>query len=208
MILVKKALRTIRENKAQYLGSMFLIAVSCMLMVMMNLVSVNLDNTFSSFKSNHMMSDAEIYLDTNPDVADLESRFNVEIEQSGVADYELNPSQTLRIFSFNTEINIPAVSSGNALESGEILLDRMFAQTNGYEIGDTLRINGEEYRYAGNMMLPNYIYVSKSKQDMINDPKTFGLAVEQRSENSAGTADERRKDQQQSKLCRTSTSPG
>lgn len=177
MILIKKALRTIWENKAQYLGSMFLIAVSCMLMVMMNLVSKNLENTFSSFKSNNVMSDAEVYLDTRLDLADMEKRFNAEIERSGVADYELNPGQMLRIFSFNTQVNIPAVSNGKEPGKGEILLDELFAKTNGYKIGDTLRIGGKEYRYAGNMMLPNYIYVVKSKQEMINDPKTFGLAV-------------------------------
>lgn len=176
-MLVKKVLRTISENKAQYVGSMFLIAVSCMLMVMMNLVSVNLDNTFSAFKSNHTMSDAEIYVDADLDIAGMESRFNAEIEQSGVADYELHPGQTLRIYSFNAQVNVPAVTSGQQLGAGEILLDELFARTNGYELGDILRIGGKEYTYAGNMTLPNYIYIAKSKEEMIRDPQTFGLAV-------------------------------
>ncbi|MGZ7444360.1 ABC transporter permease [Paenibacillus sp. TH7-28] len=177
MMLVKKALRTISENKAQYVGSMFLIAVSCMIMVMMNLVSANLDRTFSALKSNNVMSDAEVYLDGDFDMASMESRFNAKIEQSGVADNEFLPGQTLRIYSFNNKVNIPVIASGKAPGKGEILLDALFAKTNGYEIGDTLRIGDKEYSYAGNMMLPNYIYIAKSKEELIRDPKTFGLAV-------------------------------
>lgn len=177
MMLVKKVLRTISENKGQYLGSMFLIAVSCMLLVMMNLVSKNLDNSFSSLKSNYEMSDAEMYIDTDLDIAGMESRFDAEIEQGGVADYELHPRQILRIFSSNSQVNIPAVINGKEPSGGEILLDELFAKINGYEMGDLLRIGGKEYKYAGNMVLPNYIYIVKSKEEMIRDPKTFGLAV-------------------------------
>ncbi|SHE89501.1 putative ABC transport system permease protein [Seinonella peptonophila] len=177
MILIKKVLRTIWTDKAPYLGSMFLIAFSCMLMVMMNLVSKNLNNTYSAYKSNHVMSDVEVYLDTELDMADMKKRFNVKIEQSGVTDYSSKDGQILRIFSFNTQINTPAVSSGKKLESGEILLDKLYAKKNGYEIGDIVQIAGKKYKYAGDMTLPNYIYVAKSKDEVIRDPKNFGLAV-------------------------------
>jgi putative ABC transport system permease protein len=177
MALLRKTLRTIRDNKAQYLGAFFMVLLSSLLLVGMSMVGNNLGIIFDAFSSTNMLGDAEFRTAAPIDVPALESRFNAVIERSSVIDYELQPGQTLRIFSQNTRANTHAVIAGEDLTGNTILIDPLFASGNQLNIGDTLTIGGKGYPISGIMVLPNYIYIIRSKEEMINDPKAFGIAV-------------------------------
>jgi putative ABC transport system permease protein len=177
MTLLRKTLRTIRANKGQYLGAFIMVFISSMLLVGMTMVANNLGIIFDAFSTTNQLGDAEFFTPAALDIADLESRFDASIEQSSVADVELMPGQTLRIFSANQQVNTHAVISGEDLREGDILIDPLFAAANELHTGDALRIGEKAYRIAGNMVLPNYIYIIRSKEEMINDPKAFGIAV-------------------------------
>ena len=75
------------------------------------------------------------------------------------------------------EVNIPAVEEGSLSGASEIMLNRLFAETNGYGIGDTITVAGKEFTVSGYCLLPNFIYVVESKEVMMNDPSTFGVGV-------------------------------
>jgi putative ABC transport system permease protein len=177
MILLRKTFRTMLGNKAQFLGAFAMVLISSLLMVGTTMVGDNLGIIFDGFSTNHLLGDAEFTTRNELDTDSLESRFDAVIEKSSVIDYELKPGQTLRIFSENTRANLHAVIQGNDLDEGDILVDPLFAAANGLKIGDALRIGGEDYEIAGIMVLPNYIYIIRSKEEMINDPKAFGIAV-------------------------------
>lgn len=177
MILFRKTLRTMLENKAQYLGAFLMVLISSMLMVAMTLVAANLENLFNIFSSNNQLADAEFSLASEMDLKDLPERFNAVIEQSSLADYELNPGQTLRIFSANKQLNRHAILEGSDLGSQDILIDPLFAAANNLKTGDSLQIGGQSYKISGKMALPNYLYIIRSKEEMINTPQTFGVAV-------------------------------
>lgn len=177
MPLLHKTFRTIMENKAQYLGIFIMVLVSSMLLVGMTMVADNLGHIFESFSANNRLADAEFSTDTAIDIDALEKRFNAIIEQSSVADYESQPGQTLRIFSENSRLNLPAVMEGNDLTGNDILIDPQFSAANDLNVGDSLMIRGKSYEISGIMVLPNYIYIVRSKEEMINDPQSFGIAV-------------------------------
>lgn len=176
-ILLRKSLRTIKENKAQYFGAFFMLLISSMLIVGMTMVAGNLGIIFDAFSTSNMLGDVEFGASAEIDKESLGDRFDVVIEKGAVADYELKPGQTLRIFSENAKVNLHAVIEGRALGENEILIDPLFASANDLKIGDTLVINGMEYEVSGNMVLPNYIYIIRSKEEMVNDPTAFGIAV-------------------------------
>lgn len=165
------------ENKGIYLGALYLVLIASLVFVTMVMVASNLQTTFNTFSTEHKLADAEFYLDSEINLQELESQFNARLEQSSVIDYETKPGQTLRIFSSNEVLNTHAVLEGQDLDDNSILLDKTFAGTNKIEIGDTLNINRKDYRVAGTMALPNYIYVIKSKEELINNAKAFGVAV-------------------------------
>lgn len=177
MVLFKKAIRTMLEHKARYIGSMLLLLISSMMFVTTNMTSMNLDNTFTAFSERNVLSDAEFEVDAEIDAAALGRQFAAKAERGGTADCEVKPGQTLRVFSAMDEVNIPAVQEGSLPGRSEIMLDRPFAQTNGYQIGDKITVAGREFTVAGYALLPNYIYVIQSKEEMMNDPGTFGIAV-------------------------------
>lgn len=177
MTLFRKVIRTMLEHKARYIGAMLLLMISSMMFVVLNMTSINLNNTFTVFSERNVLSDAEFSTDSEIDAAALGQQFAAKVELGGTADCEVKPGQTLRVFSMMNLVNIPAVQEGNLPGDSEIMLDRLFAETNGYKIGDTITIANKDFTVSGYTLLPNYIYVIKSKEAMMNDPKTFGVGV-------------------------------
>ncbi len=177
MVMLKKVIRTIYEHKGQYLGALILIFVSSTLFVMLNMVASNLDNTFNRFSQKNVLSDAEFYTNETIDINAIENQFNAKAEESGVSDCEIKKGQILRVFSENTKVNIPSVSEGASPKASEVLIDKLFSNANGYKVGDTLNIDGKNFKISGFVKLPNYIYIIKSKDEIINDPKAFGIGV-------------------------------
>ncbi len=177
MTLLKKAIRTMLANKARYIGSVLLLMISSMMFVMTNTTSINLNNTFSEFSSRNALSDAEFSIDFEMDAAALGGQFAAKVELGGTADCEVIPGQTLRVFSMMDTVNIPAVQEGSLPGNSQIMLDRLFAKTNGYEIGSAITVASREFTVSGYAFLPNFIYIVKSKEAMMNDPKTFGVGV-------------------------------
>lgn len=180
MALRRKTLRTIRENKAQYFGAFFMVLVSSMLLVGMTMVANNLEIIFNAFSTNSLLGDAEFAVNSELDTS-LADESNASIEKSSVVDYELQSGQTLRIFATNEKLNRHAVLEGHDLDENSILLDPLFTSANDLKIGDIMVVAGKEYTIAGTVALPNYIYVIRSTEEMINDPTKFGIAVLSRS---------------------------
>ena len=177
MALFKKVLRTMSERKGIYAGAFYLVLLCSMLFVAMVMVAGNLQTIYDSFTDGNMLADAEFYLDSEVNPDELESRFDARFEQSSVVDYETKPGQTLRIFSGNEALNKHAVLQGQDLGRDSLLIDKTFAGVNKINIGDTMRISGKDYKVAGTMALPNYIYVIRSREEMINNARAFGIAV-------------------------------
>ena len=190
MALQRRIIRTLRENKAQYLGAFFMVLISSMLFVGMNLVAANLSTIFGAFSENNQLADAEFAVDSDLAISDLEAQFNAHIEKSGVIDVELESGQTLRIFPDNEKVNLPAIIDGRDLDENSILIDPLFATANNLQPGDSLTVAGKLYSIAGTMVLPDYIYIVRSKEEMINDPAIFGIAVLRRAnfDSLSGTA--------------------
>ncbi|HBC94540.1 MAG TPA: ABC transporter permease [Pelotomaculum sp.] len=177
MTLFRKVIRTMLEYKSRYIGAMLLLTISSMMFVMLNMTSINLNNAFTVFSERNVLSDAEFSTDTEIDTAALGEQFAAKVELGGTADCEVRPGQTLRVFSMMNAVNIPAVQEGHLPGTSEIMLGRLFAKTNGCKIGDKITVANREFTVSGYTLLPNYIYVIKSKEVMMNDPKTFGVGV-------------------------------
>ncbi len=177
MIINKKIKRTMLESKSQYLGSVLLIVISCLLYTLLNQLSSNMDQMASSFEKSYIQEDASFTTGEDLNIPELESRFGTRIEKGAAFDFAVLGDKTLRIFSENTKVNLPAVTEGAGLSGNDILLDPAFAKANGLKIGNTLKILDKPFKIAGFMSLPNYIYPLKSETDVISNPDSFGTAV-------------------------------
>ncbi|MFA0814683.1 MAG: ABC transporter permease [Anaerofustis sp.] len=178
MELNRTIIRTIRAYRTQYVGSLILIIVSCMLFTMMNFLSLNMKEMTDAFESGSVQEDAEFSTNVPIDNLDsLQDTTGATIEAFGSFDWDVADQVTLRVFSENDAVNLPAVISGSLPQSHEILLDPAFAETNGYEIGSVITISGTEFTVSGTMSLPNYIYPLESESDLMSNPSHFGIAV-------------------------------
>lgn len=178
MIINKKIKRTILEGKSQYFGSVVLIMISCLLFTMLSLLSNNMNSLTSLFEKKNVLEDASFVTgDKLPNIPDLESKFNALIEEGGTFDYAVSSDKTLRVFSENTKVDIPAVIEGKKLDGNDILIDPAYAAANKLKVGDTIKIFDKSFVISGFMSLPNYIYPLKSENDLMSDPKSFGVAV-------------------------------
>ncbi|MCX7747795.1 MAG: ABC transporter permease [Clostridia bacterium] len=178
MIINKKIKRTMMESKSQYLGSLALIIISCLLYTMFNQLSSNMADITSSFEKNYVQEDASFIADRKlSSIENLESKFNMRIEETGVEDYPVSEDKVLRIFSQNAKVNLPAIIDGKPLSGNDILLDPAYAKANKIKIGDLININNKDFKISGFMSLPNYIYPLKKESDLLNDPNSFGITV-------------------------------
>lgn len=85
---------------------------------------------------------------------------------------------TLRIFAEREEVNRVCLLDGEMPEEAdEIAIDRMYADNNDIEIGDTMRISGKELKVCGLVALPDYSTMYQDNNDMMFDSKLFGVAV-------------------------------
>jgi putative ABC transport system permease protein len=179
MVINKRIKRVFYENKAQYIGSVLLIVLSCLLFTSMVLVGSNLKRLTNEFENGYVQEDASFTTGKSIiNLQELESAGDAVIEEGKSFDYGLSEGITLRVFTKNDKINIPAIIEGNELNgSGEILLNPAFAAAHNYKIGDVLTILTKQFIVAGFMALPNYMYPLKSETDIMYSPQNFGIAV-------------------------------
>ena len=178
MVINKRVKRVLLENKAQYIGSILLIVLSCLLFTAMTLTGANMEQILKDFRNKYVQEDAFFTADEEiGNLKELESEADAVIEEGKTFDYTLSEGKTLRIFSKNDSINLPAILEGKELSGGDILLNPNFAAANNYKIGDVMMILDKQFTVIGFMALPNYIYPLQSESDIMFSPQNFGVAV-------------------------------
>ncbi|MDR1768289.1 MAG: ABC transporter permease [Propionibacteriaceae bacterium] len=171
------------EHKGRYIGSTLLLLLASMLLVTMYQASLDLEQTFDAEARLGNLSDAEFTLDQPIDAAALAAQFDADVELGGTADVDVDADRSLRVFSLMDSVNKPVVEAGKLPSAdGEIMLDQAFADANGYAVGDTVQAGGRRYAVSGTGYLPNFIYIIKSKAELMADPAKFGAAVVARSD--------------------------
>jgi putative ABC transport system permease protein len=178
MALNNRIRRVFLEHRGQFLGSIAIVILSSLAFTSMTHFASNFERLANEFQGGYAQEDATFTTDRRiADLRELESAANAIIEEGRSLDYRLEDGNTLRIFSRNERVNLPAIVEGEALSSGRILLNPpVFGAGDSYRIGDELRILDRSFTVSGFAALPNYIYPLQSEVDMMPRPG-FGVAV-------------------------------
>ncbi|WP_273225526.1 ABC transporter permease [Geosporobacter ferrireducens] len=178
MVINKRIKRVLLENKAQYIGSIILIILSSFIFNYTSQFGMNFERLANEFQEGYVQEDASFTTSKEiENLQELESAANAMIEEGLTLDYTLSEGKTLRIFSQNNRVNLPAILDGKELSgSGDILISPVFADTHNYKIGDELNILDKTFTIVGFAALPNYIYPLQSEEMMMPLPG-FGIAV-------------------------------
>ncbi len=108
-----------------------------------------------------------------------------EIEALGIKLYEnfyleeaLDNGNTLRIFKNREEIDRVCLMEGHLPEkTGEIAIDRMYADNNKLSLGDTLTSGKKAWKITGLVALSDYSALFQNNSDSMFDSVQFGVSV-------------------------------
>lgn len=107
------------------------------------------------------------------------------IQDLGVTLYDnfyveeaLTNESTLRIFSIRTEVDLICLMEGAMPQNtGEIAIDRMYADNNQIQVGDMLESSSRSWTVTGLVALSDYSCLFSSNNDSMFDAVKFGVAV-------------------------------
>lgn len=103
---------------------------------------------------------------------------NAYIEASSDGKSDSGTENTLRIFRLRQEVNLACLMKGEFPRTAEeIALDRMYADNNDIEAGDTIRVAGKELTVSGLVALSDYSALFSDNGDMMFDSVKFGVAL-------------------------------
>ena len=108
-----------------------------------------------------------------------------DIEKKGLTLYEnfyiekaLLNGTTLRIFKNRTKVDKVCLMKGRLPEkTGEIAIDRMYADNNKLSVGDSLQSGKRKWKITGLVALSDYSALFQNNNDTMFDAVKFGVAV-------------------------------
>ncbi len=87
-------------------------------------------------------------------------------------------SSNIRVYENQNQMNVASVLEGKLpTKRNEIALDRMFAQNNDIQVGDTITLKSKKLHVVGLIALPNYSSLFESNSDMMFDSLHFSVAL-------------------------------
>ena len=107
------------------------------------------------------------------------------MEEQGIKIYEnyyieeaLTNGSTMRFFKNRDEVDKVCIMEGRLPKTtGEIAIDRMYADNNSLKIGDTLSSGDKTWKIAGLIALSDYSALFQNNNDSMFDAVKFGVSV-------------------------------
>jgi len=181
MVIKKIPMRIMKREFLQFFSIMMLVAIAVMTYTLFAVSMEDIEINYKIFKKDFVQEDGYFITSQKIDEKLLKEKFGVELEER--LFYEIQQDGvTLRIFSISNKINKPYVEAGKMPRQGEVLLDPSFFKTQQYHTYDEIVISGKKFRVSGVGYLPDYIYIIKNDQDLLPDPKHFGVVLMLKSE--------------------------
>ncbi len=104
--------------------------------------------------------------------------YNLFYKNEALVGFDADTVKTVRVYSLRDTVNTVCLMEGKMpAASDEIAIDRLFAETNKVNIGDTLRFPECEYKVSGYVALPDYSCLYENNSDMMFSAVNFCVAV-------------------------------
>lgn len=183
MTINKRAGRSIRKNKAFYIISIILTALTSMVIVAAVSTGHTLTDVVKNFVDDYKAEDAEFVTYkplTDEDIENLENEYDVIIEYSRYKDISVKNGDlegtTIRIFDMPEKLNLCEVRDGSEPKDGEALLTQDFADIHDIKIGDNVSLGAYSYKISAYTTKTDYIYMLEKLTGYI-DNKKFAVMV-------------------------------
>ena len=176
MVINKKLMRGTRSVKLRLLGVLAITLFSTALMISFSLAMKSVSARLEEFRREHALHDIRMETVTPIDVNALPD--GAEAEMRYFLDADLSDGRLLHITSLTEKNDTVCVTEGEAVnERGELLLDRMFAESNGISIGDKIDVLGKSFVVCGFYTSPDTLLPAKTADSIMISSDSFGLAA-------------------------------
>ncbi len=196
MTINKRAGRSIRKNKAFYIISIILTALTSMVIVAAVSTGHTLTDVVKNFVDDYKAEDAEFVTYkplTDENIENLENEYDVIIEYSRYKDISVKNGDlegtTVRIFDMPEKLNLCEVRDGSKPKDGEALLTQDFADVHDIKVGDNVSLGAYSYKISAYTTKADYIYMLEKLTGYI-DNKKFAVMVVNSNEYDKLDADE------------------
>lgn len=103
---------------------------------------------------------------------------DVKVYELFYKDKELTSGHTIRVYKLRDKVNRADLMSGDYPKTDtEIVIDRLYAENNEIKIGDTLKINGKDFKVCGFVAMGDYSSLFKNNTDMMFDANKFTVSM-------------------------------
>ena len=107
------------------------------------------------------------------------------LEKEGVTIYDLNyieeeveSTSTIRLFKPRNKVNQVCIMEGKLPQSkNEIAIDRMYADNNNYQVGQTIKVGKKKLKITGLVALSDYSALFSKNSDLMFDAVKFGVGI-------------------------------
>ncbi|QPC46784.1 ABC transporter permease [Mangrovibacillus cuniculi] len=178
--LRRAVFRQMKLQKASLIGAWLLLFLGAFLFVLLSHSSTVVEDNFKTFRDTSDQEDVHVFISTpieEQDIASLQTN-EISVEQRFTLDAEVEnlDNSTVRLFTITERINVPFVQEGRMpKDPQEVALSDMFANEHDIKLGDTILLGSNEFLVVGLVYAPDYIFPLRNENDLINDPKAFGL---------------------------------
>jgi putative ABC transport system permease protein len=193
VILLKKMVRDLMDNKLAYIACILVMSIGLMIFSSMNIVMENLNYSKEIFYEKYRMADIFITLNgiSNSSLEKLEDIDGIKTIQgyhsSDFRVLNLNSEDTfLKINSYDnvskTNLNNVFIENGTLVSNDEnsIMIGKSFLEANELSIGDNIDIliqgKNIEFKICASVMSPDNVYTIKGSTDIFPDAITYSFA--------------------------------
>ena len=191
--LIKRFPRELRNNLGKYLGIFLLMSVSIALTSGFLLAANSISVIIQEMPAKYAIEDGrfttafkatDAQLDAVRAVAEDSDAGGVSIYENFALDCDFTQpdgsndrSRTLRVYTHRTEVDLAAYAQGEAPQANdEVAIDRVFAQNNDVELGDTVRLAGRDFTVCGIMTTADNQALFENNSDFTVNTLSFGVA--------------------------------
>ncbi|HHT25448.1 MAG TPA: ABC transporter permease [Clostridiaceae bacterium] len=177
--LNKRIPRMLAGNAGKFLAVLLFLVLSISLASGFLVAEYSLRSGYDSTFEEYNIEDGhfELLKEMSDPLAEVLKNEKLSIFTLFNKDLEIKENRILRIYPVREEINRIALLEGVMPETDEeIVLERLFAGNNGYEIGSKVKLGAKAFWVSGIVAFSDYSSLFKNNADGLFDNTHFGIA--------------------------------
>lgn len=179
--LIKRLPRELKSELSKYIVLFLFMTIMIGFVSGFLIASGSMTTAYNNSFEKYNIEDGnfELALEADESLIETLEKDDVKIYENYYIEKETDDiDSTLRIYKNRDEIDKVCVMEGKLPNAkNEIAIDRMYATNNKISVGDTLKVDGKDFKVTGLVSLSDYSSLYSSPTDMMFDAVKFGVAV-------------------------------